>query len=814
MERPKTKSKKISWFSIASVFLLAIALAVGMATNVHAASGSFDRDNYLPDLGSSDQDRAWITVTDSSGNTTSSADDFDVTIKNATQNVFSTFKLKETGGTTTVFTTTGATQPTAYPVGSTSGYVEDFNSGSHNYPALGASVVGLNLKELSSNSGGNAVTGSDGELSVASGDTIQLLYSGATLDTAAVKTNSGSFSFSPSSVTAITSNTLGSGNLIISITDQDENLNPVLKDVIGLADNSALLSGTPGTGSSRVEIEAIDQTTGNRLSVGGTEVVARNIILVETGNDTGVFTASGKVFGSTTATIVNGNVLVGSSSTPVYTGGNITLGNLTSGPGVVFKIIELTGSGRLALVEIGTSTTGTGEQALVYVSPSADVTSTWASGTQSASLTNVAAYGTNNVIFGITSGTRGSSTSGLIKLIEGSDYCLVAISQFIGTATTSAVGLGGEFEVGGGGSVTASFSSFQLSGPRSGDTLKVSYLDELRSNGTSGTVTGSLAYGVSGVTGTLARDTDAPDINDFATITVVDGNLNTSSSASESVASGSSLWGGLTTNRRGDHLTVSGYTQGSKTISLQHVDGFGIGTQTIRISNTSNSLVWMVPTSAGIFGAPTATGSISVALGTESVSSVPLVRGDSTAANSFLGSASTDSFVATLDGLDNTVEISPDGTHWISIPIEEAGANTSTFIGTVGFDYTALRLTTNTTTSVTTLISDFTGTTTIKFATPVSGAGRVDAVIGTGSVVRIFDGTTEEFTEVCSTADTTLSVKLLANSTAYDPDKTYVQVIGNDMMTQRMETIDGTVLSRIGAICGDISDSIQRCRGR
>ena len=415
MERPKTKSKKISWFSIASVFLLAIALAVGMATNVHAASGSFDRDNYLPDLGSSDQDRAWITVTDSSGNTTSSADDFDVTIKNATQNVFSTFKLKETGGTTTVFTTTGATQPTAYPVGSTSGYVEDFNSGSHNYPALGASVVGLNLKELSSNSGGNAVTGSDGELSVASGDTIQLLYSGATLDTAAVKTNSGSFSFSPSSVTAITSNTLGSGNLIISITDQDENLNPVLKDVIGLADNSALLSGTPGTGSSRVEIEAIDQTTGNRLSVGGTEVVARNIILVETGNDTGVFTASGKVFGSTTATIVNGNVLVGSSSTPVYTGGNITLGNLTLGPGVTFKILELTGSGRLALVEIGTSTTGTGEQALVYVSPSADVTSTWASGTQSASLTNVAAYGTNNVIFGITPGTRGSSTSGLIK---------------------------------------------------------------------------------------------------------------------------------------------------------------------------------------------------------------------------------------------------------------------------------------------------------------------------------------------------------------------------------------------------------------
>ena len=811
MKRPKTSSKKISWFSIASVFLLAVALAVGVSTNVQAASGSFDRETYFPDLGSSDQDRLWLSVNDSTGNTSDGRDTIEVTIKNATKVVSASFTLQETGGTTTVFTSTGSAQPVAYPVGSTSGYVEGFNSGSHNYPALGASVVGLNLKELSSNGAGDATLGSpagDGELSVASGDTLQLLYSGATLDTAIVKTNSGSFSFSPSSVSAVTTNSLSAHNLIISLTDQDENLNPVAKDVIGFADNSALLTGVgvPGTGSSRIEIEAIDQTNGTRLSVGGTEVIARNIMLVETGNNTGVFTASGKVFGSTTVS-VNGNITVGSSSTPVYTGGNITLGNTTTGPGVTFKILEVTGSGRLALIEIGTSTTGAGEQALVYVSPSADVSSTWSTGTQSASLSNVAAYGTNNVRFGITDSTRGSSTSGLIKLMEGSDYCLVAISQFIGSATTSTVGLGGEYEVGNGGSVTVSLETFQLTGPRAGDTLKVSYLDELRSTGTSGTATGTLAYGVAGETGTLARDTDAPDINDLVTITVVDANLNTSSSSAESVAEGASLFGGTITNRRGDHLTVSGYTISTKTISLQHPDGFLIGTQTIRISNTSNSLVWMVPTSAGIFGAPTTAGSINIALGTESVSAIPLVKGDSAAADSALTSATTSSFVATLDGLDNTVEISPDGTHWISVPIVETGANSSTFVGTIGFDYTALRLTTNTATSVTALIDDDTGTTTITFANPVAAAGfanggRVSAAIGTGSVVRIFDGTTQEFTEVCSAGDTTLSVKKLANSTAYDPDKTYVQVVGNDMMPQRVETIDDTVISRIGGYCG------------
>src|SRR3990170_4745743 len=302
MKRPKTSNKKISWFSIASVFLLAVTLAVGVYTNAQAATGKFDRDNYFPSYDdTSDFDRAWISVTDSSGNTSNSPDTITVTVKASATNA-TTFILKETGGTTTVFTTTGSTQPVIYPVGTTSGYVEDFNTGNHNFPALGSSVVGANLKELVANIGGDASTGSDASLTVSSGDTLELLYGGATLDTAVIKTNSGSFSFTPSSVSAVTTDSSVSTNLILSLTDQDENFNPVMKDVIGFADNVALLTAAviPGTGSSRVQIEAIDQTTGSTLSFSNTSIVARNIMLVETGNNTGVFTANGKVFGSAT----------------------------------------------------------------------------------------------------------------------------------------------------------------------------------------------------------------------------------------------------------------------------------------------------------------------------------------------------------------------------------------------------------------------------------------------------------------------------------------------------------------------------------
>ena len=48
---------------------------MGVCTNAQAATGSLDRDNYFPSYSdTNDYDRAWISVTDSSGNTTSSQD--------------------------------------------------------------------------------------------------------------------------------------------------------------------------------------------------------------------------------------------------------------------------------------------------------------------------------------------------------------------------------------------------------------------------------------------------------------------------------------------------------------------------------------------------------------------------------------------------------------------------------------------------------------------------------------------------------------------------------------------------------------------
>lgn len=765
--------KKGVWLGMSSIFLLAVAFALSIATNSMAATGSFDRESYLPSLGdTNDFDRAWISVTDDTADTSSSQDTVTVTVKTSTNTT--SFVLKETGTDTGVFTSNGGTQSVTYPVGTTSGYVEDFNTGSHNFPALGSSIIGLNLKQLSANTGGNAGAGLSGELTVVSGDTVELLYAGSTLDTAPVNTHSGAIVFSPSAVSAVDTNTLSNANVIISTTDQDENLNPVVRDVIGFADRSASLSGNPGTGSTRVQIEAIDQTTGSTLSLGGTSVVARNIMLVETGNNTGVFVASGMVFGSTTAS-VNGNIAVGTST---YTGADITVGTSTT----TFRIIETNATGR-----VGVYFADTNLPVLGYVSPETESFPTLSS----LSLSNVVAVGTNTSLFGatVTSNNQGTSSSGLIKLIDGNNYCLVAISSF-----GSANGISGTTI----GSATVSLGSFQLAGPRSGDTLKLSYLDELNNGGVSGTVTGTAAYGVSGVTGTVAQNNDAPDINDFLTVTVVDANLNTSTSTKESVSAGSALWNGTTTNNRGDILKVKSYAQGSKTIGVSHPDGFGVGTQSVRISNADNSLVWVVPTSAGTFLDPLSSGVTSFALGTESVSAIPLVRGSSSDADSFLSSAGTSSFVATLDAVNNSVEISPDGTRWISVPIHETGANSSTFVGTIGFDYTAVRLTTSTSKSITTLISDFTGTSTILFDSTLGT--DTSNVIGTGSVVRILDGSNQEYAEVCSVGTSSVSVTKLANSTAFIPSKTWVQVIGNDM--NRLNTIsDGTVISRIGGIC-------------
>ncbi|MDQ1271804.1 MAG: hypothetical protein QG591_434, partial [Planctomycetota bacterium] len=293
MKRPNiTFSNKRIWFGLSSIFLLVVAFVVGMASSSMAATGSFDREGYLPSLGdTSDFDRAWISVTDSTANTSSSQDTITVTVKTSTN--ATSFILKETGTNTGVFTSNSGTQSVTYPVGTTSGYVEDFNTGSHNFPALGSSITGLNLKELSANTGGNAESGLSGELTVVSGDTLQLLYGGSTLDSKSVKTNSGAVVFSPSAVSAINTNSLSNANVILTITDQDENLNPVARDVIGFADGSVALSGNPGTGSSRVQIAAIDQTTGTTLSLSGTSVIAKNIMFVENGNNTGVFVASG-----------------------------------------------------------------------------------------------------------------------------------------------------------------------------------------------------------------------------------------------------------------------------------------------------------------------------------------------------------------------------------------------------------------------------------------------------------------------------------------------------------------------------------------
>ena len=305
-------------------------------------------------------------------NTTGSQDTIIVTIKAGFNSI--AFILKETGGATSVFTSTGSAQPPVYPVGTTSGYVEDFNSGDHNYPALGASIIGLNLKQFTANTDGNADLRTNGELAVTAGDTMELLYNGATLDSASIGFNSGSFHFDPSVVSPVTTSSLSASNLIISITDPDENLNPVAKDVIGFADNSALLAGSPGTGSSRVQIEAIDQITGSTLSMSGADIIARHIMLVETDNNTGVFSAIGKVFGANTVTSSSqqGNLLVGSQTTPAYAGQDITFGK-PSNPnsvGCIFRIIEANASGRIGLYEAkGTTGTGASNDPIVGLLP-------------------------------------------------------------------------------------------------------------------------------------------------------------------------------------------------------------------------------------------------------------------------------------------------------------------------------------------------------------------------------------------------------------------------------------------------------------
>jgi len=801
MKRPKTSSKRMAWLSAASLFLLAIVFALGVITNANAATGSFDRDKYLPSLSdTNDYDRAFISVTDSSY-TTATTDTITVTIKAGSNEI--DFELQETGATTTVFTTTGYIQPSQTGVGTTTGYVEDY-SGNQLYSGLGTGVIGLSLKSFAVQSGGNASSSTDGVLNVASGDTLQLIYGGSTLDTAAVGfsgANDSSITFTKGAAwgnSASGSASSENTNIIVTINDPDKNLNPKMKDVIGLQDG--FTSGLTGTGSSRVQIEALDQTSasGSTLQVGGVDVVARNIVLVETGQNTGIFTAQGKVYGSATAA-GQGNLTVG--STDGYSGSVITLGSSTSSPYVQFKIIETNASsGRLGLFYPGTvSSSASAGTATLGFTTGSDFTGF---GTSTWSTTKVVCIGANTSAFGEpqTSGNLGTGVGGLVKLIEGSNYCLVQIGTFTAT-NTGGSSVGDTYETGNAGSVTFSIGSFVLAGPRSGDTIKVSYLDNLTGSGAIGTITSKTNFGQTGETGTISVDKTTVDINDFLTVTVVDGNLNSSSSSRESVASGT--WKGTTTNSRGDRLTVKAYSSSSEGVSnrlsLSHPDGSGVGTQTIRISNSDNSLVWVVPTSlTGTFQSPTSFGSTTVSLGTQSTATIPLVKGSTGDAKSFLGGASTSSFVATLDAVDDTVEISPDGTHWIAVPIVETGVNSSTFVGTIGFDCTAARLTTDTTKTAAQTFSDFTGTSTITFF----DSPTLTSSIGTGSVVRISDGSFSEIREVTGVTNTVLTVTKMSNSSFFTPWKTWIQVVGNDMSTDRVAAESGSNIFHIGGFYG------------
>ncbi len=865
MKRPKTSNKKISWFGIVSVFMLAVALAVSVSTNAQAASGSFDRSSYLPQLGGSDFDRAWISVTDSTANTDSTAaDSVTVTIKALSSGESITYKLKESGGSSTVFTTSGSTQPSVVPIGSSLGYAEDFmTSGGHPYPGLGTGssnflgAVNIKTGGLVSSTPGDATTSSEATLRVNSSDTLALVYSGSTLTTANVGFNGAD----NSSIVQTTSAGWGdsvtglvtaqASNVKITIIDPDENLNPKLKDVIGFADGVS--AGLTNVGASRVQVEALDQTSSTFVQLSG-DLIARNIMLVETGLNTGTFIATGNVYG-TTAAVRNGNVNIqgwphndtNAYGTTSYAGQSLILGTstavgLSTRAYVKFRVIEASASGRLGLYDFGTSTGVTHYNALGFITPSTATHFPYANEFGQTIGVGGGALGTVTVAIGTYTtvhpnpniGTVTVASNGLVKLIYGSDYCLVKIEEF-GSDTTDRTGglsqnpfggAGATWESGStggvaganGGSVTVTVGSFALGGTRSGDTIRVSYLDELTAGGSVGTITTVNNFGTTGVAGSLSVNNTTADINDFIVVSVVDSNLNNSTTAIESVALGSTLWGGTTTSR-GNRLIVKGWQNGNSEgtnnmISIAYPNGTAVGTQTIRISNTDNSLVWIVPTT--ISGASStgpvntfnvdistvsdAVGSTTFSLGTQTISTIPLVRGTAGNAKTLLSSASTSSFIATTNGLDNTVEISPDGTHWISIPVVESTIDSGSFVGTLGFDFTAARVTTNSaTTNTTAVFTDAAGTSTITFS---SDSADLSSVIGTGSVVRISDGTFNEVREVTRVTGHVLAVTKMSNTAYYTPWKTWVQVVGHDMASERLDTVSGSDVFRIGGYKG------------
>ena len=211
-----------------------------------------------------------------------------------------------------------------------------------------------------------------------------------------------------------------------------------------------------------------------------------------------------------------------------YTGGFITIGSTSSSAhggaspvAVGFKILEITASGRIGLIYPGNAVDEAGTATLAYqASTGAFTDASSAFGTSSWSGTRVVAIGINNTAYGppLTGGNTGSGTSNLLKLIDGNNYCLVQIGTYTttgGTLTTNGgtsgiLGTGTTYEGSGGallnaGSITVTIGSFIVTGPRGSDSIRVSYLDEVRSTGTAGTVTSSTVFGTTGETGTLAR---------------------------------------------------------------------------------------------------------------------------------------------------------------------------------------------------------------------------------------------------------------------------------------------------------------------
>ena len=534
------------------------------------------------------------------------------------------------------------------------------------------------------------------------------------------------------------------------------------------------------------------------------------------GTETTVYFAYGVTSGSYTGTATYAsNPLTGVSQTTGTQSVSASLSSLSAGTTYYYRVFANNSFGTSTTgseVSFATSSppstdTGVTNPAPTYisvnsVSPSSGATNVSASAAVSATMSDtINGSSVTTSSFKLSGG--GSSVSGSVAT-SGSTITFTPTSSLSGsTQYTATITTGVKAANAAGSSLSADYSwSFTTEAVATASPTPSATVTP--SPGVSPSPVTSPTPESEGRTGVLSVSAETADINDYITITLADQNLNTDTSVAESVARGSALWGGTTLNRRGDHLSVVSYSATDSTIGISHPDGYALSAQSVRIASVDNVYVWMVAnTLEDTFKNSLTAGSIEVVLGAGTGSGAALVRGDASEAETFLSLASTSSFVATLDGLDNTVEISPDGTYWVSIPMAETSEDSGTFAGTIGFDYTALRLTTDSTKSISTLISLANGITTLTFPDGNFGGNGIQSVIGTGSVVRISDGTQQQFAEVTSVNSTQLNVTALSNTSQYTPDKTWVQVIGNDMMPERIDTTaGGTELFRIGGHFG------------